>query len=174
MARELELQLVDLIDPRAHIDYQKLNAADLSFNGLLVHHREGIEIRIHLVDTVSGNRHGYVDVYIDNKDKEDLKLQGLASKIERHYPVLTGNVLERKGDKAILNLGTQSGLNQWARFLVIQPGPDGSLDRGKLLMSNKQWLELSVIDLTEHSARGAVLPKGGIDQLTEGDFVYAR
>jgi len=175
IVREFELQLANLVDPRAHIDYRKLNAADLSFNGLLVHHREGVEIRVHLVDTDSGSRHGYVDVYIDDQDPHaNLKLQGLVNKIERHYPVLTGNVLELKGKKAVLNLGKQSGLNAWARFLVIKPGPDGSLDRGEILVDDKQWLELNVIDLSDRTAVGAVLPRGGIHQIAEGDYVYAR
>ena len=41
-------------------------------------------------------------------------------------------------------------------------------------MDNKRWLELNVIDLTDRSAVGAVLPRGGIHQIAEGDYVYAR
>ena len=157
------------------MDYAAWNAADLSFNGLVVHHREGVELRVQLVDTASGLRHGYADVYIDDEASHaDIELQGLVSKIERHYPVLSGKVLHLEGNRAVLNLGEQSGLKQWARFLVITPGPDGSLDRGRILSDDQQWLELGVVNLAAQRAFCAALPRARINDVSPGDYVYAR
>ena len=175
ICRELDLQSIDLVDPRARIDYRKFNTADLSFNGLLVQHDEGVEIRVHLVDTQDGMRHGYADMYIDSQDPApQVRVQALVDKIERHYPVLTGNVVRLAGNRAALNIGEDSGLTGWARFLVIEPGSDGSLRRGSIRAQGDQWLELQVVDLDARSAMGALRPRGTARFVEKGDYVYAR
>ncbi len=172
---EMNLQRMSLVDPRARIDYSRLNSADLSFNGLLVHHREGIELRFHLVDADTGARHGYVDVYIDESDPDpDIKLNGLITKIERHYPVLSGRVLDSAGDDIRLDAGEQAGLNDWARFLVVRPGPDGSIDRGTILCNEGRHIELQIVDLEKNESVATPLGSLAAGLVSKGDYFYAR
>jgi hypothetical protein len=175
ICREMKLELVKLVDPRARIDYGKLSPADLSFNALLVHHEEGIELRVHLVDTETGTRHGYADIYVDEDDHDpERRLEGLIGKIERHYPVLTGRVVGLTGGRARLSLGAASGLMPWGRFLVVQPGPDGSLDGGRLRKQAAGCLEVRVSKVGDRTSEG-LLERSGLEEgIAEGDYVYAR
>ena len=88
--------------------------------------------------------------------------------------MLAGNVISLQGNSAVMNIGEQSGLNSWARFLVVEPGPDGSIEQGRIRVHSDDWLELSVVEVKNQSSLGKPRSKSGPFAVEKGDYVYAR
>lgn len=172
--REKRVELKDLVNPDAHIRWEELNEADWFFNGRVIEHSQGVELRFYLADTSHVSEPKFVDIYIDREaDERDYYLKGLLSKIERFFPVVEGQITRLEGNKAHLNLGENQGIFEGARFIVIAPGETPGMANGSLRKVENQVVEMVIDRVYENSARAKVLGTGN-KVIALDDYVYAR
>jgi hypothetical protein len=170
--REQELSLTDLVDERARLRLGRLTPADLLFVGHTFDDHGGRTFLVRVVETVDGRILFSEDVYSEQPEEElDRRLAALASKLERRFPLLSGEVIEVEGEAITLNLGRLNGVNPGVRFLII--GPEGEPQWGEVRRHEGVPLEARPSRIKEKQTR-AKLSLPAADRVKEGDRVYAR
>ncbi|MEM7395796.1 MAG: hypothetical protein AAF492_25975, partial [Verrucomicrobiota bacterium] len=126
--QERRLHYRDLLDPGIAIPFRNLNLADIWFVGNLIHHRNGYEVRLQIVNAVHKTVYGYEDVYVDFSDKnaeqreseEEEKIQALVDNMEAHHPFVRGLIQRKDRARFMIDLGRRVGLHPGNQFIVIE------------------------------------------------------
>ncbi len=172
---EMHLSLSDLVDDRARVPLRKLATSDLFFNGEVLTDPGGFTVRLHTVSALDGQWLGSDDVYLARGTADPVvQMRGLAAKVERRFPVVSGQLGEAGSGRLRLPVGAESGLLPGARLLLIRPGEDGSVRSGQLLRMEETRLELVVTGVSERQANVRVLGPGDKPGLLPGDWFYSR
>ncbi|MBW1743617.1 MAG: hypothetical protein JRJ47_09350, partial [Deltaproteobacteria bacterium] len=122
--REQKLSRSKLIDKSTAISLGKLVATQTIITGSIIETRAGIEVVGRMIDTETSEILATVDVYDEIKDIPGLRTlgEGMAIKFHRHFPLLDGLVVQKKGKYIFTDLG-QDKVGTHMRFIVYREYP---------------------------------------------------
>ena len=122
--QEQKINRTQLIDTGTAVRLGNLTAAQAIVVGSLVETRTGIEIIGRVVDTETAQILCTADVYGETKTLPGLKFlaQALALKLHREFPLVDGQVIDKRGDLIITDL-TLEKLRAQRRILVYAEHP---------------------------------------------------
>ena len=105
--REQKLSRSTLIDKSAALQLGKLMAAETVVTGNIIESGIGVEIVGRVIDTETSEILAAEDVYDEVKDLEGLKrlAEGMAIKIHRKFPLLSGTVIKQRGNFIFTDIG---------------------------------------------------------------------
>ena len=85
----------------------RLVAAQAVITGSIVENSDGMEVVARMIDTETSSILASVDVYGESKDPSGIRTltEGLAIKIHREFPLISGVVLQKKGNAIFTDLG---------------------------------------------------------------------
>jgi hypothetical protein len=172
---EMRLSLSDLVDDRARVPLRKLATSDLFFNGEVLSDPGGFTVRLHTVSALDGRWLGSDDVYLARGTADPVtQMRGLAAKVERRFPVVSGlvGVAGRKSFR--IAAGSESGLIAGARLLLIRPGEDGTPRSGRLVQAGETPVELLVTAVKDREATVRVATEDADAPAATGDWFYSR
>ncbi len=173
--RELQLNLSDLVDDRARVPLRKIATSDLFFNGEVLPDPGGFTVRLHTVSTEDGRWLGSDDVYLARGSADPvMQMRGLAAKVERRFPVVSGPVGAGGRKSFRITTGSDSGLIAGARLLLIRPGEDGTPRSGQLVQAGAVPVELLVTAVKDREATVRVATENAGTPLQTGDWFYSR
>lgn len=172
--REHALSLSDLADPRAALKAGKLLDADLLCIGQIIPHDTGHTVLVRVVDAHNQMIH-FSDIYTED-DSRDLSycLAGWARKLEQQFPLLDGQIVEKKQRDLGIDLGSDDGLRSGLRFLVLRPQDTNDMDSSTVLIRDHKPLELLVSQTGPAAAIGTLNFPEAMKDIQKGDLIYAR
>ena len=173
--QEQELSASDLGDPRASLHLGKLFPAELLFLGRIIPEARGLTIYVKAVDPASGESLYDTDVYSAEPDRtlaDDASR--LTRKIKQAFPLLDGQVVQRHGALATLNLGLREGVMAGSRFIVVRATAEEDHPAGTVRRSDGQPLQLSLERIQPESSLARIAPDHAHADVKEGDHVYTR
>ncbi|MFO1492495.1 MAG: hypothetical protein U1F77_02335 [Kiritimatiellia bacterium] len=173
--RELRLNLSDLVDDRARVPLRKIATSDLFFNGEVLPDPGGFTVRLHTVSTEDGRWLGSDDVYLARGTADPVtQMRGLAAKVERRFPVVSGPVGRGGRRSFLIAAGAESGLIAGARLLLIRPGEDGTPRSGRLVQAGAAPVELLVTAVKDREATVRIATENADTPPETGDWFYSR
>ncbi|MFH0908325.1 MAG: hypothetical protein V1929_06150 [bacterium] len=174
--REQRLAVSDLADPRALLQLGKVLPAELFLVGSVIPLGAGTTIYAVIADAETGETLALDDVYSEALDRElETKVAGLIVKLEQRFPLVEGKVTGIRRSRAVINVGSQHGVLNGARFLVIRPASDTApMEDGDLCTLDKSLVQLRVKDVDDSAGTADIRPVEGRDLVHVGDFIYAR
>ncbi len=173
--QEQELSASDLADKRAALRIGKLFPAELIFMGRIIPEARGLTIYVKAVDSASGEILFATDVYSADPDHTltDDAIR-LTRKLKQAFPLVEGQVLQRQGATASLNLGLRDGVIADSRFVVVRTAAEGDLPGGTVRRTDGQPLQLFLEHFQTESSTARITPEHAQAAVKEGDHVYAR
>lgn len=173
--REMRLNLSDLVDDRARVPLRRLATSDLFFNGEVLPDPGGFTVRLHTVSTEDGRWLGSDDVYLARGTADPVaQMRGLAAKVERRFPVVSGPVAAGGGKRFRITAGSENGLIAGARLLLIRPGEDGTPRSGRLVQAGETPVELLVTAVKDREATVRIATEDAGHPPETGDWFYSR
>jgi hypothetical protein len=172
---EQRLNLSDLVDEDARIAWPRLQDADLFFNGQILTNHLGSTLRMLIFDANSPDRPllGSEDVYLPDGARDlPLRVRGLASKLERRFPIHRGRLSTEPGRSVAVTLEEPCAATR--RFLVIRPGADGALESGAVLIVGNDPVEWVAEAARGGKQTGKITPEPGKKFVRPDDWVYTR
>lgn len=132
--QEQNLSRTELIDRDTALRVGKLAAAHGMVTGSIMESRTGLEIVARFIDTETSEILSTVDVYDEAKDLSGLRglAEGMALKFHRNFPLLSGMVIQTKGEHVITDLGKDK-LGAQRRLILYRETPVKHPVTGKLL-----------------------------------------
>jgi TolB-like protein len=121
---EQKLSRTKLIDKSTALRLGRLAAAQSVLTGSMIETRTGIEIVGRMIDTETSEILATEDVYGEVKDLPALRIlaEGMAVKFHREFPLLNGQVIQKKGEYLFTDLGEDKiKLNR--RLIVYREDP---------------------------------------------------
>lgn len=146
---ELKLSQSELVDPAKAVKFGKIVGANSIVNGTVFQKGNAIEITINHINTETTTLMASLDVYAEATDLGTIKylMNGLALKLERHFPMVEGLIVKVKDDGYYLDLGKTSGLKPEMEVIAFREGaPIKHLVTGKVLGTDTE--ELGVLKVT--------------------------
>lgn len=174
--REQGLSLSDLADPAASLRVGKLLPAELLLLGTVIPEAKGVTLYVKAVETTTAAVIFGTDVYSADPERGlEEQVAGLIMKVEHGFPLVTGEVLKQRGAQLTLNVGSDDGVFAGSRFIVVHPGAaDGGLASGQVIKADGRALDVAPRRVRSDSATATVVPSHAGDQVSVGDYVYAR
>jgi hypothetical protein len=170
LLREIQISRSELVDPRANIPFARLATSDLFLNGEILPDAGGVTLRLHTIQTAEGMWLASDDVYLDASEREvQGLLRGLASRVERRFPLGPGRIRRVHAGKVWLDLPEKTTVSLGGRFLVLQT--DDPVGPG-VLRQGERWVELLMADPDRAIAR--IHPPEGKNLVRPGDSIYTR
>ena len=122
--QEQNMSRTKLIDRKTALDVGRLVAAQHIVTGSIVRTRKGVEIVARVIDTETSEILAAKDVYDEVTDLLALRTlsEGMAVKIHQEFPLLTGLVVQRDGNRIISDLGKDRARIQ-RRLIVYREKP---------------------------------------------------
>lgn len=122
--QEHKINRTQLIDTGTAVRLGNLAAAQAIVAGSLVETRNGVEIVSRVIDTETAEILCTADVYGENKTLPGLKFlaRALALKLLREFPLVEGQVIDKRGDTIITDL-TLGKLRAQRRILIYAEHP---------------------------------------------------
>ena len=138
---EQNISASNLVDTKTKIHVGRLAAVQAIIAGHIIETRDGVEVIARIVDTETSEILVTTDVYSEDKTQGDWRrmAQGMALKIHREFPLLTGLVLERKGNILLIDLG-QDKLRAQRYILIFESTPVYHPVSGTLLGEDQEIL----------------------------------
>ena len=173
--REQELSLSDLADPKAALHIRKMLPAELLFMGKVIADGDGLTVYVKVVETEAGNVLLREDVYSEDLEQElSYKVGGLVLKIEQRFPLVEARVLKVVGTKATIDAGSNQGVREGSKFLVI-PSEEGHEDpEHEVRKLDDALVQLYVSRARPSQGIADILPAHAKKTVRPGDRVYAR
>jgi TolB-like protein len=137
--QEQKLSRSSLIDKKTALDLGRLVAAQTIVTGDIVESGTGIEVIGRVIDTETSEILASEDVYDEVKDIQALQTlaEGMAIRIHRQFPLVTGTVVQHKGDWIFTDIGDDKiGLQD--RLIVYREEPIKHPVAGKLMGSDNE------------------------------------
>ncbi len=174
--REQQLSLSDLADRKAALKIGKMLPAELLLMGALMPHEKGVTVRMEVIETASARPLVAEDVYCEDLFRDmEYQLSGLMMKIERHFPLVSGKIVDCAPGNVAINVGYEQGVRAGTRFVVVKPGKaDAPLASGAVCRTGDDVVELNVVTVSRRTGQARVLPKHGAGAVKSGDMIYAR
>jgi len=174
--REQQLSLSDLADRKAALKIGKMLPAEMLMMGALTPHEKGVTVRLEVIETASARPLVAEDVYCEDLFRDmEYQLAGLTMKVERHFPLVSGRVVECSSGNAAIDVGYEQGVRAGTRFVVVRPRKtDASLESGSVCRTGEDVIELDVMTVSRTTGRARILPRDGAEAVKAGDRIYAR
>jgi len=174
--REQQLSLSDLADRKAALKIGKMLPAELLMMGALMSHEKGVTVRLEVIETASARPLVAEDVYCEDLFRDmEYQLSGLMMKIERHFPLVSGRIVDCSSGNVAIDVGYEQGVRAGTRFVVVRPGDaDAPLESGSVCRAGEDVIELDVVTVSRKTGRARILPKHGAETVKAGDRIYAR
>ncbi len=172
--REQQLSLSDLADPAAALRIGKMLPAEMLLMGRLLTSGGGLTVQARIVETGTGRIVKEEDVYTEGAEADlPYQISGLVMKIEQHFPLAEGRIVDARGGQATIDVGAAGGVRVGTRFVAIQPETAGE-GAGSVCKSGEQVVELKVSRVEKDKSRAQVLPPEAGGLLAAGLQVYTR
>ncbi len=145
---ELKLNQSELVDPTTAARVGKIVGAATIVNGTVFQKGEALEVTINHINTETTTLMTSLDVYAESTDLATIKylMNGLALKLQRHFPLLEGLIIKIKGDSYYLDLGKTSGLKPEMEVIAFREGaPIKHPITGKVLGTDTEELGALVV-----------------------------
>ena len=139
--QEQKLSRSKLIDKDTALQLGKLMAAQTIVTGNIIETGIGVEIIGRVIDTETSEILVAEDVYDEVKDLQGLKTlaEGMAIKIHRKFPLLSGTVIKQKGKWIFTDIGDDK-IGLQGRLIVYHEEPIKHPVTGKLLGADNEIL----------------------------------
>ena len=139
--QEQKLSRSRLIDKDTALQLGKLMAAQTIVTGNIIETGIGVEIVGRVIDTETSEILAAEDVYDEVKDLQGLKTlaEGMAIKIHRKFPLLSGTVIKQKGKWIFTDIGDDK-IGLQGRLIVYHEEPIKHPVTGKLLGADNEIL----------------------------------
>ncbi|MFQ5334535.1 MAG: CsgG/HfaB family protein, partial [Flavobacteriales bacterium] len=121
---ELKLSASELVNPATAAHVGEISAASMVMMGSIVEDKSGIEVVARVVDTETSEIIAVKDVYEDDKSLNKLHelMEGLASKLDHTFPLIQGLLIQRDGERILIDVGEGSGLRRGMRLISFRKG----------------------------------------------------
>jgi len=139
--QEQNLSRSKLIDKKTALKLGKLVAAQTIVAGNIIESGIGIEIVCRVIDTETSEILASEDVYDEVKDLQGLRTlaEGMAIRIHREFPLLSGTVIKQKGKWIFTDIGDDK-IDLQRRLIVYHEEPIKHPVTGKLLGADNEIL----------------------------------
>lgn len=111
------------------------------------------------------------DIYYEAPEQLAASIAGMVMKIEQRFPLVKAR-LSRLERELTINAGSEYGLYEGARFLVVQS--NGDFDEGRVLMNSEHPTQLVVSGVEPDRSVVILDDKRMEGSIRDGDFVYSR
>lgn len=145
--QEMQLNSSALGDAKKALEVGKIVAARLLVDGSVVRMEGEAQVTLKLIETETTRVLGTVSTIYESgartsevaRELEDK----LGAKLRELFP-LRGRVLERRGKRVAVNLGSRHGAQLGQAFTFLAPAKDDALGRGKIVELGEErcWVEL--------------------------------
>lgn len=145
---ELKLNQSELVDPATAARVGKIVGAATIVNGTVFQQGGALEVTINHINTETTTLMTSLDVYAESTDLVSIKylMNGLALKLQRHFPMLEGLIIKIKGGSYYLDLGKTSGLKPEMEVIAFREGaPIKHPVTGKVLGTDTEELGALVV-----------------------------
>ena len=124
--RELKLSQTDLVDPATAAKIGKIAAAEGILIGTAVETPPALEVYARFVDVETSVVLAAADIYGEELTLRTMKtlMDGLAWKLRRHFPLVEGSVIERKGKELFVDLTSSQGVMRYMKLIVFREGQE--------------------------------------------------
>jgi len=131
---EQKLSRTKLVDRSTALKLGRLSAAQSIVTGSLVESRNGIEILARLIDTETSEILIAEDAFSEDKNLTGIRIlaDAMALKIHRKFPLVGGNILEKKGKFIFTDMG-EAKVGIQKRLIVYREVPIVHPSTGKIL-----------------------------------------
>ena len=131
---EQELSRTKLVDRRTALALGRLVAAQSVITGSIIESRTGIEVVAWMIDTETSDILAAEDVYSEVKDLSAIMplAEGLAVKFHREFPLVEGEIIQKKDKYIFTDLG-QDNIKIQRRLIVFRDKPVTHQVTGKKL-----------------------------------------
>ena len=121
---EQKLSRTKLADKKTALRLGRLVAAQTILNGTMLETSTGIEIVCHVIDTETSEILAVEDVYDEIKEHQALRTlaQGMAIKVHRRFPLVSGTVIQQEGDTIFTDMG-KSKIALQRRLIIYEEKP---------------------------------------------------
>ncbi len=139
--QEQKLSRSKLIDKKTALKLGKLMAAQTIIAGNIIETSIGVEIVGRVIDTETSEILASEDVYDEVKDLQGLRTlaEGMAIRIHRKFPLLSGTVIKQKGKWIFTDIGDDK-IDLQGRLIVYHEEPIKHPVTGKLLGADNEIL----------------------------------
>ena len=139
--KEQQLSRTALVEQSTALRLGRLAAAHAIITGNLVESRNGIEIIARMIDVETSEILAMEDVYSGVRDRESIRglADGLAVKFHRRFPMVSGTILEKKGNQIFVNMGEKK-IGCQKRLIIYQERPVAHPLSGKIVGTDTQIL----------------------------------
>ena len=139
--QEQKLSRSKLIDKKTALKLGKLVAAQTIVTGNIIESGIGVEIVGRVIDTETSEILASEDVYDEVKDLQGLRTlaEGMAIRIHRKFPLLSGTVIKQKGKWIFIDIGDDK-IGLQGRLIVYHEEPINHPVTGKLLGADNEIL----------------------------------
>ena len=123
---ELKLSQTDLVDPATAAKIGKIAAAEGILIGTAVETPPALEVYARFVDVETSVVLAAADIYGEELTLRTMKtlMEGLAWKLRRHFPLVEGSVIERKGKELFVDLTSSQGVMRYMKLIVFREGQE--------------------------------------------------
>jgi len=173
--REQGLSVSDLADPSAALRIGKMVPAEMLLMGKIFAEAKGLTIYVKAVETANGEVIFASDVYTPDPDRSlDEVVAGLVLKVQQGFPLVSGEVLKHQGALVTLNVGSEGGVTENSRFLVVGPKDEAEVTRGRVCKLEHQPVQLQIVSIQQNTSQARIIPSAANDIVKEGYYVYTR
>jgi len=169
---EQRISVSSLADPSRALRAAKIIPAELVLVSSMIEEGEGVTILSRVIDTAQGKIIASEDVYAPTRDDSALQRQagGLALKVEQHFPLLEGEVLQVSGKTVRLSLGSSDGVRPGMKFLLAWD-PKNPEHVGEVKEVGGSFVQVVVTQTQSEQSVAKLQLKADV---SKGDVVYAR
>lgn len=168
---ELNLSAGEMSDPRAMLKAGNRLEAELLFRTRTLEDAPGRTIYTQVYSVDEKRELFAEDVYYEDPAELATQIQGLIMKIEQRFPLVKAHV-SRLENQMTIDAGSEQGLTEGMRFLVIQS--DRDFDSGHVLVHKDHPSELIISEIESTTARVILHKRHSEGKVKNGDFVFSR
>ena len=181
LLQELKLSQTALVDPATAAKTGKVIAAEGMLLGAVTETPQALEVFVRFVDVESSLVLVAVDVYGEDLTLSGMRrlMDGMAWKLQRHFPLVEGLVLDKEGEVLLTDLSEKQGIKRSMKLIVYRDGEAVQHPRsGKMLHKPDTILgEARIIAVSPELSKATLLPSKQTRQRAgsrQGDYLACK
>lgn len=176
--QELKLSQTALVDPATAAKTGKIMAAEGMLIGTVTETPQALEVFMRFVDVESSVVLAAVDVYGEELTLQGMRslMDGMAWKLQRHFPLVEGLVLDKEGEILLTDLSAKQGIKRYMKLVVYRDGETLRHPRsGKVLHKPDTILgEARITIVSGELSKATLLPSKQAGNVKESDKVMTK
>jgi hypothetical protein len=176
--QELKLSQTSLVDPATAAKTGKIMAAEGMLLGTVTETPQALEVFVRFVDVESSVVLAAVDVYGEDLTLPGMRrlMDGMAWKLQRHFPLVEGLVLDKEGEVLLTDLSEKQGVKRNMKLIVYRDGEALQHPRsGKIFQKPDTILgEARIIAVSPDLSKATLLPSKQTVHVQEADKVITK